>query len=359
MMKNNNSRLDNLRKEIDKINHKLLELLNERAKIAQEIGKEKKIHGYPIYDPIREQQILNEIIELNEGPFSNEVISCLFKEIFKATKKLQKLNQAADLKVSRNYKNAKTVINIKDEIIGQERKTFIFGPCSIESYEQLEQVAKLLNEKSFKFIRGGAFKPRSSPYEFQGLGEKALQIMNEVASKYNLISVVEVMDKEQLTSALDYVDIVQIGSRNMQNFSLLKAVGKINKPVILKRGFQATIEEFKLSAEYIMSEGNENIILCERGIRTFETSTRNTLDISAVPILKQETHLPVIVDVSHAAGRKDIIAYLAKAALASSSDGIMAEIHPHPQVALSDSYQQLNFEEFVAFLNIINYEKFS
>lgn len=351
------NKLESLRKEIDEINHKILELLNKRAKIAQEIGKEKLIRGYPIYDPIREQEILTKILENNKGPFPNDILACLFKEIFKATKKLQQLDRNTELKVTYNKK--KTIIKIKDIEIGGVKKTFIFGPCSIESFSQLDETAALLSNKGFKFIRGGAFKPRTSPYEFQGLGVEGLEIMKEVASKYNLISVVEVLDKEQLNLAMDYVDIIQIGSRNMQNFSLLKAVGKINKPVILKRGFQATIEEFKLAAEYIMSEGNENIILCERGIRTFENATRNTLDISCVPILKLETHLPVIVDVSHAAGRKDIIVHLANAALAAGSDGIMTEIHPNPQVALSDANQQLNFTEFNTFLKLIHYEKFS
>src|SRR5690554_5754386 len=249
----NNDKINHLRKEIDIINRKILELLNIRAIIAQEIGKEKERHGYPIYDPIREQSILTHIINYNEGPFSNEAIAYLFKEIFKATKNLQEHYKTTKLKVSRSNKKTKTIIKIKDEVIGDKRKTFIFGPCSIESYEQLDKTAAHLSEKGFKFIRGGAFKPRTSPYEFQGLGIEALYIMQEITSKYNLISVVEVMDKEQLDKALDYVDIIQIGSRNMQNFSLLKAVGKINKPVILKRGFQATIEEFKLSAEYIMS----------------------------------------------------------------------------------------------------------
>lgn len=351
------NKLDALRKEIDKINQQLLELLNKRAKIAQEIGREKLMRGYPIYDPIREQEILTEILKNNKGPFPNDIIACLFKEIFKATKKLQQIDRNRQLKIT--YNNKKTIIKIKDIEIGGAKKIFIFGPCSIESFSQLDETAALLSNKGFKFIRGGAFKPRTSPYEFQGLGIEALEIMKKVTAKYDLISVVEVMDKEQLNLAMDYVDIIQIGSRNMQNFSLLKAVGKIAKPVILKRGFQATIEEFKLAAEYIASEGNEKIILCERGIRTFENATRNTLDISAVPILKQETNLPVIVDVSHAAGRKDIISHLANAALAASSDGIMVEIHPNPQVALSDANQQLNFAEFEEFLHLINYEKFS
>ncbi len=342
-------KINELRVEIDIINKKILKLLNERAKIAQKIGKEKQIHGYPIYDPIREQQILESIVAENEGPFSDEVIICLFKEIFKATSQLQEIDKEGALKVSRKKHREDTLIKIKDTIIGGKDKIMIAGPCSIESEQQLEKTAQFIKEKGIKFIRGGAFKPRTSPYEFQGLGLEALKIMQKIAHKYQLISVVEVMDKEQLNLAYDYVDILQIGSRNMHNFSLLKAVGQVDKPIILKRGFAATIEEFKLSAEYIMSEGNPNVILCERGIRTFEKATRNTLDISAIPILKTETHLPVIVDVSHAAGRKDIMGYLAKAALASSCDGLMVEVHPNPKVALSDANQQMDFTEFTQF----------
>ncbi len=343
-----------LRKEIDLINQELLRILNERARAASKIGKEKQIHGYPIYDPIREQQILESIVKDNAGPFSDSTIIHLFKEIFKATATLQQNETQSELLVSRKMKQEDTIITINDAVIGGIDKTFIFGPCSIESEDQLEETAKLLVKQGIKFIRGGAFKARTSPYDFQGLGVDGLKIMHKITGKYGLLSVVEVMDKEQLQYALEYVDIIQIGARNMHNFSLLKEVGKVNKPVILKRGFSATIEEFKLSAEYIITQGNTNVILCERGIRTFENATRNTLDISAVPILKNETHLPVIVDVSHAAGRKDILAPLAKAALAAGCDGIMAEIHPNPKIALSDANQQMNFEEFKDFLTFIH-----
>ncbi|HEY8364408.1 MAG TPA: bifunctional 3-deoxy-7-phosphoheptulonate synthase/chorismate mutase [Haloplasmataceae bacterium] len=344
-------KIKQLRLEIDKINLELLNLLNERAKIAQEIGKEKQTHGYSIYDPIREQEILENLIQNNTGPFSDEVICFLFKEIFKATANLQSEYNTNKLQISR--KDINPIIEIKGQCIGGKDKTFIFGPCSIESESQLELTAELLVENNLKFIRGGAFKPRTSPYEFQGLGLEALKMMKKTCDKYHLISVVEVMDEKELELALDYVDIIQIGSRNMQNFSLLRAVGKTTKPVLLKRGFMATIEEFKLAAEYIISEGNKQIILCERGIRTFERATRNTLDISCIPILKQETHLPVIVDISHAAGRKDLYVSLAKAALAASCDGIMAEVHPNPKVALSDAHQQMDFIEFTNFYNQI------
>jgi len=342
-------RIKELRQRIDKINFELLSLLNERAQIALEIGVEKRKSGHAIYDPVREKEILDTILKANQGPFTNDVISYLFKEIFKATLALQKENIINNLKISRMYQKEDTLIHIKDQVIGGSNITYIFGPCSIESEEQLEQVAKLLVSKGLKFIRGGAYKPRTSPYDFQGLGLNAVKIMKEIADKFNLISVVEVLDEKQLEEAYDYIDIIQIGSRNMDNFSLLKRIGHTDKPVILKRGYAATIEEFKLAAEYIVSEGNKQVILCERGIRTFETATRNTLDIAAIPILKMETHLPVIVDVSHASGRKDIMTLLAKASLAANCNGIMAEIHPNPSVALSDAHQQMSFAEFENF----------
>lgn len=346
-------KLKQLREDIDLINRELLELLNKRAKISLEIGKEKQKHGQPIYDPIREQAILNELIELNGGPFSNDTIIALFKEIFKASKKIQSEDQGHKLLITKTKEHPETLIHIKGVTIGGDHETFIFGPCSIESYDQLEQVAKKLKSLGLRFIRGGAYKPRTSPYSFQGLGREALVMMKDICEKYDLISVVEIMDERTLDEALDYVDVIQVGARNMQNYSLLKALGKVGKPVLLKRGFQATIEEFKLSAEYILEAGNPEVILCERGIRTFETATRNTLDLSSVPILRQETHLPIIVDVSHAAGRKDILTPLAKASMAAGAQGLMAEIHPNPKLALSDAHQQMDLTEFTKFYEMV------
>jgi len=197
-----------------------------------------------------------------------------------------------------------------------------------------------------KLLRGGAFKPRTSPYDFQGLGVEGLRILRRVADEFGLAVVSEIVTPGDLEQALEYVDVIQIGARNMQNFALLKEAGKVRKPVLLKRGLAATMEEFMYAAEYILSQGNDQVMLIERGIRTYEKATRNTLDISAVPILKQETHLPVLVDISHSTGRRDIVLPIAKAALAAGADGIMVEVHPNPAVALSDANQQLNLEQF-------------
>ncbi len=227
-----------------------------------------------------------------------------------------------------------------------EKVNIIAGPCSVENVDQLEEIAKTLKKFNVKFFRGGAFKPRTSPYDFQGLGLLGLEMLKEIKEKYGFFIVSEVMDPRYVEESMKYIDIIQIGSRNMQNFSLLKEVGKTNSPVLLKRGMMATLNEYLLAAEYILKEGNRNIILCERGIRTFEDSTRNTLDISSIAIIKRYTSLPIIVDLSHSLGRKDIIIPIAKAVLALDVDGIMVEVHNNPESALSDSKQQLNFEEF-------------
>ncbi|MDD3150319.1 MAG: 3-deoxy-7-phosphoheptulonate synthase [Candidatus Gastranaerophilales bacterium] len=247
---------------------------------------------------------------------------------------------------SRTFKSEDTIVKIKDIKIGGDNFSIIAGPCTIESYEQVDQTAKKLSECGVKLIRGGAFKPRTSPYSFQGMGEEGLKIIREVADKYNMLVTSEVMDASQIDLMLKYVDILQIGARNMQNFNLLKEVGLIKKPVILKRGLSATIEEWLMSAEYIISGGNRNVILCERGIRTFETATRNTLDISAIPVVKKLSHLPIIVDPSHGTGLRDKVAPMSRAAIAAGADGVMIEVHYKPEIALCDGAQSLTPEQF-------------
>lgn len=242
-------------------------------------------------------------------------------------------------------------------MIGNGTQTFIMGPCAVESLEQVRQVGQAMKDQGLKLMRGGAFKPRTSPYDFQGLGVEGLQILRQVADEFDLAIISEILNPNDVEMALDYVDVIQVGARNMQNFDLLRAVGKVNKPVLLKRGLAATIDEFINAAEYIIAQGNDQIILCERGIRTYERATRNTLDISAVPILKKETHLPVIVDVTHSTGRRDLLLPTAKAALAIGADAVMAEVHPDPAVALSDSAQQMDIPEFHRFMDELKVSK--
>jgi 3-deoxy-7-phosphoheptulonate synthase len=230
------------------------------------------------------------------------------------------------------------------------------GPCSVESAQQMETIAALVAQQGVRVLRGGAFKPRTSPYSFQGLGRKGLQLMRAAADAHDLLVVSEVMDHTQIPLVMDYVDVLQVGARNMQNYNLLKEVGKVSKPVLLKRGISATLEELLLSAEYIMTGGNYDVILCERGIRTFETFTRNTLDISAIPVIKKLSHLPIIVDPSHGTGRRDKVPPMARAAVAAGADGLLIEVHDDPEKALSDGAQSLypaQFEQLMKELRMI------
>ena len=294
------NKLESYREEIVSINNQILDLLSKRGELAQKIGEEKLKQGTRVYDPQREKEMINDLLDRNQGPFNDNVIKQLFKEIFKASTDLQKSENEKHLYVSRKLKPEDTVVTFKNGgIIGDGKKSFVFGPCSVESQEQVDAVARNLQQKGEKFIRGGAFKPRTSPYDFQGLGLEGLKILKNVKEKFGLNIVSEIVNPAHFELADDYLDVFQIGARNMQNFELLKEAGRTNKPILLKRGLSATIEEFTYAAEYIASQGNKNIILCERGIRTYEKATRNTLDISAVPILKQGTHLPVMVDVTH------------------------------------------------------------
>ncbi|MCK5578880.1 MAG: 3-deoxy-7-phosphoheptulonate synthase [Planctomycetes bacterium] len=273
------------------------------------------------------------------------------KKIFAEIKALPKVKEVLPFSkpyrlVSREFSEKNTLINIGDVCIGGKELIIMAGPCAVESRSQLLESAKQVKQSGARILRGGAFKPRTSPYSFQGLKEEGLKILAEAREKFGLKIVTEVMSTEDVELVVKYTDIVQVGARNMQNFSLLGRLGKIEKPVLLKRGMMSTTEELLMSAEYIVSSGNPNVILCERGIRTFERSTRNTLDISAVPALKEVSHLPVIVDPSHAAGSASYIEPLSLAAVAVGADGILIEVHPSPEEALCDGQQSLTFEAF-------------
>lgn len=248
--------------------------------------------------------------------------------------------------VGRKAKPDTTIVKIGNVKLGGSEVVIIAGPCAVENQEQLSETARSVKKSGALILRGGAFKPRSSPYSFQGLGEEGLKMLKWISSETNLPVVTEVMDTRQVEKVALYADMLQVGSRNMQNFPLLKEVGQQKKPVLLKRGMMATIEEFLYAAEYILSHGNENVVLCERGIRTFETSTRNTLDLSAVPMLKHLTHLPVIVDPSHGTGLRWMVPSMAKAAVAAGADGLIMEVHYKPEEALCDGHQSLSLDEF-------------
>lgn len=252
---------------------------------------------------------------------------------------------------SRDFKPEPTYVQVGEAVFGGEEAVLVAGPCAIEDEEQLLATARRIKKAGAKLLRGGAFKPRTSPYSFQGLKSEGLKLIQEVAGETGLAVVTEVVAPHEVELVGRYAQMLQIGARNMQNFALLQEVGRAKLPVLLKRGMAATIEEWLMAAEYIMKEGNYQVVLCERGIRTFETATRNTMDVSAISLVKEWSHLPVIADPSHASGRRNLVLPLARAALAAGADGLMVEVHPHPETALSDGPQSLNFDEFDALVN--------
>ncbi len=255
---------------------------------------------------------------------------------------------------SREFRREDTEFSMGNGVkVGGKQIVVMAGPCSVENREMLMQTAEAVKKAGATFLRGGAFKPRTSPYAFQGLGEEGLRYMREAADKFGLLVVTEVMDPRNVELVARYADMLQIGARNMQNFDLLRECGDSKKPVLLKRGLSATISELLLSAEYLLSKGNFKVMLCERGIRTFETSTRNTMDINAIPVVKKESHLPILIDPSHGTGKREAVIPLARAAVAAGADGIMVEVHPDPENALSDGPQSLLFDQFAQMMSEI------
>ncbi len=340
--------LKELRGRVDATNQEILALLNERLALVEQIKLIKEKSSSRLYSPEREAEMLDQLMLANEGPLTADRLRHIFKEIFKLALEHMKADTRGQLHVHRGQGDPDKVYSICGHSLGGQPE-LIAGPCSVESLEQTDRVARHLKELGVSFLRGGAYKPRTSPYSFQGLGVAALKILREVADRYDLAVVTEILDPRHYEQVAEYCDVFQVGTRNMYNYELLRLLGQANKPVLLKRGFMATLEEFILAAEYVAKEGNQEIILCERGIRTHERWTRNTIDVSAIPLLRIETPFPVIVDVSHGTGRKDIMIPMAKAALAAGAQGIMAEVHPTPALALSDNTQQMDLDELSEF----------
>jgi 3-deoxy-7-phosphoheptulonate synthase len=298
-------------------------IIKTGARIHESEGAEKKILGV-----IGDKRDLDQMA-LEAFPGVEKVIRIL--EPYKLT--------------SRKFHPRNTVVKVKDVAIGDLEPVIMAGPCSVETEEQITDIAREMSEKGVKILRGGVFKPRSSPYAFQGMGEIGAEWISAAAKKYNMSVISEVMEINDIDTLYDYIDIFQIGARNMQNFKLLKAIGKSDKPVFLKRGIAATLNEFLMSAEYILAEGNEQVILCERGIRTFVEFTRNTFDLNIVPMIKNVSHLPIIIDPSHATGRTDLVIPVSLGGLAAGADGVMVEVHPRPYEAFSDGNQSLNYNQ--------------
>lgn len=344
-------RIEALRRRIDDLNLDLLRLLSERAAVAEAIGRRQTDLGLSHYDPMRERAMLDALVAANRGPFPDATVEALFKQVFQASMALEQEQDKVQYLTSRRHRREDTVVWVGDVPIGGDHAAvLIAGPCAIESAEQVHATAAHVAGRGVRLFRGGAFKPRTDPYSFQGLGEEGLRLGRQACDAHGLHFVAEIMDAADLAAFERHVDLIQIGARNMQNFTLLRAVGRSRKPVLLKRGLAATIEEWIMAAEYLLHEGNGQVLLCERGIRTYERFTRNTLDVSAVALAKLETHLPVLVDVTHSGGRRDLLVPLTKAGLAAGADGIMIEVHPNPAVALSDQKQQVDFAAFDAYL---------
>ena len=341
------SRLDELRSRLDEINLQLLNLMSKRGAIVKEIGEIKKKQGVQKFDPVREREMLEQLVKHNTGPFDDETIRHLFKQIFKASLELQQDDHKKTLLVSRKDHPQDTVVMVGGRTCRQSpesrRGRSLFGGIG-RAGPQSGRVAEAAG--AAPACGAAPLNPGHRPTIFRGWEKKGLRILRRVADEFDLKVVSEIVNPADMELAVKYVDVIQIGARNMQNFELLKAAGSVRTPVFLKRGMSATVEELLFAAEYIVSRGNRQVILCERGIRTYEKWTRNTLDISAVPLLKQESHLPVFVDISHATGRRDILLPVAKAALAAGADGIMVEVHPEPAVALSDAHQQIDIPQF-------------
>ncbi len=342
-------RLEELRARISEVNQRLLQDLNERLRLVSEVRELKLLRGLPMYDPAREEQMLQSLLAQNPGPMAADHLEEVFKAIFATSLSHMERRSRDCLRVHRKEGEPDRRLEVRGTAIGAGAPVLVAGPCSVEDEEQTLRVAKHLSALGCRFLRGGAFKPRTSPYAFQGLGVEGWRILRRVADECGMAVVSEVLDPRHVEEARGLVDVLQVGARNMYNYELLKLLGQVGLPVLLKRSFMATLEEFVLAAEYVAQWGNDRIILCERGIRSFDRWTRNTLDIGAVPLLKQVTPLPVIVDVAHAAGRRDLFIPLARAALAAGADGIMVEVSPAPAMASSDPDQQLDLPGVSAF----------
>ncbi len=330
-------------------------IVMERNAKKEDVGRVKKRIEEMGYETHPIEGISKTIIGIIGNIDREEVINSL--GAYPRIEKIVPIQEAYKL-ANRNMKKKDTVIKLGSDVsIGGKEITVMAGPCSVESEEQIMETARAVKKAGAKILRGGAFKPRTSPYSFQGLQEEGLKLLQMASEETGLKIVTEVMSPEHVELVGQYTDIFQIGARNMQNFFLLKEVGNTGKPILLKRGLNATYKEFILAAEYIMSEGNYNVMFCERGIRTYENYTRNTLDLISIPVLKKLTHLPVIVDPSHGTGRRELVAPAAKGAVAMGADGLIIEVHPHPVQALSDGQQSLHFSEFSELMQSL--EKFA
>ena len=345
--------LSEFRKGIDRLNQEILTLVQERAEIVRQIARYKREHGVAAYDPTREEAMLRDLMRGRQGPFLAADIRAVFTAIFRASLHLQQRERMG--RRVPVVDPVVTPVRVGPVVVGADEPVLFFGPCAIESADQIEQIAALASSlEAPAVLRGGAYKPRTHPESFQGLREEGVRLLRAAGKKHSIPTVTEVLDVSALEFVAGEADMVQIGTRNMYNTELLKAVGRMGVPVLLKRGFMATLDEVAAAVDYVRAGGNDAVVLCERGIRTFDYRTRNTLDVAAVPLLRAEIGLPVIVDVSHAVGRTDLLLPCARAALAAGADGLMFEVHPQPEKALSDAIQQIDPESFLQLVEALD-----
>ncbi|MCK6530131.1 bifunctional 3-deoxy-7-phosphoheptulonate synthase/chorismate mutase [Myxococcota bacterium] len=337
-----------LRGELNDMDRQIARLLQGRFDILDRLRGEGAAASS--YDPSEEARAVDAVLRETNGSRDAEAVRRVFGEVFRAS--AERSEAGPGLRVRRAPGQPGSVYEVRGHRIG-DAPQLIAGPCSIESYEQTRAVGERLHSLGVRFLRGGAYKPRTSPYAFQGLKEEGLKIMRQVTDELGMVAVTEILDPRDLERIDRHADVFQVGTRNMFNYDLLRLLGETRKPVLLKRGLMATLEELILAAEYIAERGNEQIILCERGVRSFEKWTRNTLDLAAVPLLLARTPFPVVVDVAHATGRKDIMVPLARAALAAGAAAVMVESHPNPALALSDNEQQMDLEEIGRFVEAV------
>jgi 3-deoxy-7-phosphoheptulonate synthase/chorismate mutase len=338
-------RLSELRRDIDRLNREILDLVQERAEVVLAIARYKREHGVAAYDPTREEAMLRDLMRDLRGPFQAADVRDVFTAIFRASLHLQQRDRAGRLVPVTD--TAVSPVRVGNVRVGGGPPVVFFGPCAVEGADQLERVAALGRHlKVQAVLRGGTFKPRTRPESFQGLREEGVHLLQAAGAKHSLPTLTEILDPSALDLVAGRVDMIQVGARNMYDTELLRALGERRVPVLLKRGFMASLDEVAAAVDHIRSGGNDAIVVCERGIRTFDYRTRNTLDVAAVPLLRAELGLPVVVDVSQAVGRTDILLPCARAALAAGADGLMFEVHPDPERALSDAVQ-LDPESFL------------
>ena len=338
-----------LRDQIDVANAEMLALMNRRLRLVEQVKEVKTRTGISMFSPRRESEMFNKLLLKNEGPMTADLVRHFFKEIFKLSLDHMEADVRRRLEVHRMPGEPDKVVRVGAHAIGGGPAQLVAGPSAIESADQFGAVAAQLAGQGVRFLRADAYKPRTSPYNFQGLGLDGLRIARDIADRHDQLLVTEILDTRTVEDAEQFCDVFRVGTRNMHNYELLRLLGQTDKPVWLERGWMATIEEFIYAAEYIAKEGNSQIVLCERGVRTHERWTTHTLDLSAIPLLKQETSLPVAVDVGHGTGRKDIMATMARAALAAGADAVTLLAHPAPPLAMTDNALQMDLDEFGAF----------